>query len=147
MQPYLFLGFYRPFRSITATTTCHQPSLSWANSFPLFTPKPNVNLMILSFLRYLCLSLGLFVSSFHPVANPTGPPDLHIYPAHLSLMLLRTPIMFVSPYNSVISWFVLNSNSPRAFLFGLNILLWTFLFKCNKFIFIGLCCCPRATSI
>lgn len=78
------------------------------------------------FQRCLDLSLGLSMFSFHHVVNPIKPSDLHSCPAHLSLLLLRTPIMFVSLYNSSIYWFVLNWNYLRTFLFGQNILLSTF---------------------
>lgn len=70
--------------------------------------------------------LGLLVSGFQSVASPIGPSDLHICPAHPNLLLLRTPIIFVSPYSFSTSRFVLNSYSPRVFLFGPNIFLRTF---------------------
>jgi hypothetical protein len=123
---FFFIGFYGPFRSIAATTTYLHLSLFWANFSPLLTPKIDASFVILSFHRSLDHPLGFLVPSFQLVANLIGSLDLHTCSAHQSLLLLRSPIIFASPYSTSTSRFVLISNYPEVFRFGPNILLRIF---------------------
>lgn len=124
---FFFFGFYEPSRFISATTTCLHLSLSWTSSSPPLTIKLDASFLIMSFYPCLGRPLGLLVSGFQLVANLIGSSDLHMTcSAHPSLLLLRTPIICVSPYSFFTFWFVLISNSPKEFLFGPNIFIRIF---------------------
>lgn len=103
---------------------CHnnqlpQPILILSWSSPLFTLNLDASFVILSFYRCLGRFLGLLVSGFQLVANPIRPSDLHTCPIHPSLLLLRIPIMFVSPYSSFInSWFDLIQTPLKCSFLG-----------------------------
>lgn len=120
-----FLRFLRAIKVHCLNNHLPPPILFWASSSLLFTPTLKHLFVILSFHRCLSRSLGLFVFDFQLVVNLMEPSDIHTCPAHLSLLLFRTPIIFVLSYNSSIYWFVITSKT-RAFLFGTNILLRTF---------------------
>jgi len=117
---FFFLAFYKQFRSIATTTTCIHWSLSLASSAPFSIPSSSKSLSTLSF--HLCLGrlLGLFVFGFQFVTCPIILSDLHTWPAHLSLLLFKTPLMVASPYRSLISWFVLVSYLPSLFFLGVH---------------------------
>ena len=100
-----FPAFYGTRKFITAFTSAHHLSLSWASSIQSMPPHPTYwrSILILSSHLHLSLPSGLFSASFptKTLYTPLFSPIRGTCPAHLILLDFITRTILVEEYRSL----------------------------------------------